>query len=171
MPDSNPVVGVSSAASPLPALASEKEIFKVRPNFIIPFSLVLLLWAVGAAFLWLFIKFGIINLIPIISPLTLEIIYIAVFFLVGLIIFLSWLRTAYILTNKRVELHFGIIGQGIISIALGQIENIVLKISFFGLIFNFGNIKIEPAGLTASINFSGISSPKTRKKQIEEARG
>ena len=169
MPDTSSVVSVSSAASSLPLLKSEKIIFQTRPHFIIPFSLIFILWTVGGLFLWLMLKFGIINLIPRIPVRTIEIIYLGVFLFVGLVIFLSWLRTEYILTNKRVEWRFGIIGQGIISITLAQIQNIVLKISIMGMIFNFGNIKIEPAGITASINFSGISNPKSRKKQIEEA--
>lgn len=170
MSDISSVISVSSAASPLPPLKSEETIFKTRPHFIIPFSLILILWTVGGLFLWMMQKFGIINLVPRIPIRTIGIIYVGVFLFVGLMIFLSWFRTKYILTTKRVEWHFGIISQGIISITLAQVQNIVLKISIMGIIFNFGNIKIEPAGITESINFSGIPKPKKRKKQIEEAR-
>jgi len=121
--------------------------------------------------LWLLIKFGTINFIPQVSPELIEIIYISAFVFVGLMIFLSWIRTEYILTSKRVEWRFGIIGQSVLSIALDHIENILLSISIIGRIFNFGNIKIEPAGLTSSIKFSEVSDPQRRKEQIEEAAG
>lgn len=169
MPNSSTVASVSSAATSLPLLSNEQIIFRARPHFIIPFSFILAIWAVGTLFLWLLIKFEIINFIPQISPLIIEIIYISAFVFVGLIIFLSWLKTEYILTSKRVEWRFGIIGQSVLSIALGHIENILLSISIIGRIFNFGNIKIEPAGLTSSIKFNGIADPQKHKEQIEEA--
>ena len=171
MPNSSTVASVSSSATSLPLLANEQIIFRARPHFIIPFSFIFIIWAVGGLFLWLLIKFGTINFIPQISPQIIETIYISAFVFVGLIIFLSWIRTQYILTNKRVEWRFGIIGQGVLSIALDRIENIFLTISIIGRIFNFGNLKIEPAGLTASIKFDEIPHPQKRKGQIEEAAG
>ena len=168
MPHSS-VISVSSSASPMPLLAGETIIFRTRPAFIIPLSFILLLWAVGGLFLWLLVRFGTLELIPFVSALTAEIIYLAVFFLVGLIIFLSWLNTEYILTSKRVEWRFGIIGKGTVSIALEKIQNIVLTVSIIGRIFNFGNLKIEPAGIISSIKFGGIGDPQTRKEQIEDA--
>lgn len=171
MPNSSLVVSVSDSASPMPLLQNEQIIFRIRPNIIIPLSFILLIWSVGGLLLYFFVKLKIFNLIPQISINVIDIIFISVFVSVGLIIFLYWLRTDYILTNKRVEWRFGIIGQGVISITLVKIQNIVLNISLIGRIFNFGDIKIEPAGLTASIKFGGIVNPKSRKEQIEEAIG
>ncbi len=171
MPHLSSVVSVSRFASPLPLLKSEVIIFRARPHLIISLSFIGLLWAVGGLFLRLLLKFEIINAVTFISTQILEIIYISAFAFVGLIIFLYWLNTEYILTNKRVEWRSGIISEGTISIALEKIQNIVLKISIVGRIFNFGDIKIEPAGIAAYVKFGGIKNPKLRKGQIEEAIG
>lgn len=168
---SSPVVSVSSAAMPMPLLASEQVIFRSRPHFIIPLSLIILVWAVGGSLLWFLVTQNVLVNLPLITPTTFAIIFIIALAFVGLAIFLSWLNTEYILTSKRVEWRFGIFGEKTISILLVNIENIVLTQSIIGRIFGYGDIKIEPAGLTARIVFGGIPSAKTKKEQIEGARG
>lgn len=165
------VVSVSSSASPMPLLADEEIIFRAKPNFIIPLSLILLVWTVGGLFLLLIINFGALNSLFFISPMVFKVIYLSAFFFVGFIVFLSWLNTEYLLTNKRVEWRFGIIGEKVVGIALEKIQNIVLQIGIIGRIFNFGNIEVEPAGISYSVKFGGISKPTLHKNQIEEAMG
>lgn len=165
------VVSVSSAAMPMPLLADEQIIFRSRPHFILPLSLIILVWAVGGLFLGFLIMQNILAALTFISPLTFSIIFILALAFVGFAIFLSWLNTEYILTSERVEQRFGIFGEKTISILLFNIENIVLAQSIIGRIFNYGDIQIEPAGLTARIVFGGIPSPLEKKDQIEETRG
>ncbi len=171
MPDNSTVVSVSSRATSMPLLAQEQLIFRLRPAIIIPLSFILFIWAVGGLFLWALINFKVLDGVPVITPRIFISIYIAAFAFVGLAIFLSWLNTEYILTNQRVEWRFGIIGEKAISISLGNIENITLNFNLLGRIFNFGDIKIEPAGISTSIIFKGITDPNNRKEQIENAIG
>ena len=159
----NPVVSVSNSASPMPLLSDEQVIFRSRPHFIIPFSLIILILGAGAILFFLLSKVNIFiipqNWILLIESL--------VFLLVAFIVFLYWILTEYILTTQRVEWRFGIIGKGVISIGLEKIQNIALSISILGRIFNFGSIKIEPAGISADINFNGIPNPTNKKEEIE----
>ncbi len=170
MPDEE-IINSSRSATPLPLMASEQVLFLVRPSFIITFFLILSLLLTGAAFLWILIFFNILNIIKIISPTIIITIYIAVFLFVALVIFLAWLNTEYVLTTKRVEIRSGIIGTGTISIALDKIQNVSVNIGIIGWVLNYGNVRIEPAGLTNSINFNNITSPKLRREQIEAAMG
>jgi uncharacterized membrane protein YdbT with pleckstrin-like domain len=169
MPD-NQKVNVSRAATPLPLLPGEQLIFLTRPNFVVMAGFVLSVLLVGAAFLYLLISTKAISVLSnFISPVVSISIYVAVFFIIGIIIFLSWLNTEYVLTNRRVEMRFGIIGSGTVSIALDKIQNIAVSIGVIGFILNFGTVKIEPAGLTQSISFSNIQSANLRAQQISEA--
>lgn len=171
MPPMPTVVSVSSAAMPMPLLPSEQIIFRVRPHLILPFSLIILIWLVGGLLLWFLIKQNALVVLPFISPITFILIFIFALAFAGLAIFLSWFNTEYILTTKRVEWRFGIFGEKTISILLLNIENLVLLRSIIGRIFNYGDIKIEPAGLTTRINFGGIPNPVVKKEQIEAATG
>ena len=163
------IVSFSKSISPIPLFSGENIIFQKRPNFLIPSSLIVFLWIIGASLFWAFYQMKLFKLLTFTNLETILYVYIGVFLFVGLCIFLSWYKTIYTLTNKRIEWTFGVIGQGAISIPLDHIENIYLKYSIIGRIFNFGNITIEPAGLSTRIIFSGISDAKNRKKDIETA--
>lgn len=165
----NPVVSVSSSASPMPLISGEEIIFRNRPNFIISLFLMVLLILVGGALIFILMNYGALDKLPFISPMTFILIFAGAILFVDLAIFLTWLNTEYILTSKRVEWRFGIIGEKTISIVLTNIESISLKQSIVGRIFNYGDITIEPAGISTTINFNGISNPKDKKDQIEEA--
>ena len=169
MPNTPTVVSVSSRATSIPLLAQEQLIFRLRPALIIPLSFILFIWAIGGLFLWALINFNVLDGVPIITPRIFTIIFVATLAFVGLAIFLSWLNTEYILTNQRVEWRFGILGEKVISIALGNIENITVGYNILGRIFNYGDLKIEPAGIGTIINFKGITRPEIRKRQIENS--
>lgn len=160
--------------SSMPLLTGENIIFEERQFFLIPLVLILLVWAGGVFLFWLFMaKLGLANMILQwhFSFNWFVIIYFGIFLFTGLVIFLVWFQNRFVLTNKRVEWHFGVLGNGYVSIALAKIENVSSTQSFSGLIFNYGNIKIEPAGLSMDIDFNGIARPSYRRKQIEEAAG
>ncbi len=153
----------------MPLISGEEIIFRNRPNFIISLFLMVLLILVSGALIFLIMNFGVLDVLPFISPITFILIFVGVVLFVDLAIFLTWLNTEYILTSKRVEWRFGIFGEKTISIVLTNIESISSKQSLVGRIFNYGDVIIEPAGISTTINFNGISSPKDKKEQIEEA--
>lgn len=170
MPNSNDIINSSNAATPLPLLSDEQVIFLTRPSFIITLFFIVVLLSVGGALLYLIINSQVLNSITFVSPMILIGIYVAVFLFVALIIFLSWLNTEYLLTNKRVEMRFGIVSSGTFSIALNNIQSVSVNIGVIGFILNFGTITIEPAGIVRRIVFGSIPHPKIRAEQIESAR-
>lgn len=163
-------ITATSNATPLPLVTNEQVLFLTRPSFIITFFFILALWLSGAALLYVIVSTHVLNSITFINHNVLIIIYIAAFLFVALIIYLSWLNTEYILTNRRVELRFGIISSGTVSIALENIQSVSVSVGVIGFILNFGTIRIEPAGLITPINFRGIPHPKLYAEQIESAK-
>lgn len=168
MPQENSISS-SSNTTALPLLSNEQILFLTRPSFIITFFLILLLWLVGAALLFVILNTNVLNLITVVSPAILISIYVAVFIIIGILIFLGWLNTIYLLTTRRVEVRFGIISHGAVSIELGNIQSVNLSVGIFGFILNFGTIRIEPAGLVTPIIFSNIPHAKIRSEQIQTA--
>ncbi len=168
MPDPNVIV--TKKATPLPLLTGEEIIFSVRPSFLVTFFIIIFIWLVGAAFFYLLYNFGVFKQIShFLSPTITIAIFAGAFLFVGLAIFLGWLNTIYTLTNKRVEIEFGVIGEGTLSIALPNVQDVISKRGLFGMLFGYGDVTIQSAGLTKEIVFKNIANPIGRKEQIENA--
>jgi uncharacterized membrane protein YdbT with pleckstrin-like domain len=86
------------------------------------------------------------------------------------VLFLNWICTKYYLTNIRLVEERGIIGKRIMSIWLDKIQDITVKFSIFGRIFNFGDIEIESAGTQGKIVFDSLPNPRKRAEDIESLR-
>lgn len=166
-----PQIVFSSNTSPLPLLKNEQTIFSVRPHFLITLSFIILTLIAGAGSLFLLwiSKIGSYTefLLPSWLLFTLLII---VFLSTSLIIFLYWSKTKYLLTSERVQIETGIIAKKVIGIPLNNIQNLKLETSFWGRIFSFGTIVIEPAGLETKIVFANIAEPRKRLKEIATAK-
>jgi uncharacterized membrane protein YdbT with pleckstrin-like domain len=86
------------------------------------------------------------------------------------VLFLNWICTKYYLTNIRLIEERGIIGKRIMSIWLDKIQDITIRFSIFGRIFNFGDIEIESAGTQGKIVFDSLPNPQKRTADIESLR-
>lgn len=153
----------------LPLLPNENVIFKTRSSIFILIVKIIGLVLLDIVITILFMRLDIakilglenykswINLAPTI-----------VIGLVGIIIFLDWFTTQYMLTNRRVEAVRGIFGTTSQSMAVEKINSVYEQESLFGRIFNYGTLVVKSASLGFQINLSDIPSPDNRKVQIEE---
>jgi len=91
------------------------------------------------------------------------------FIFVGVVIFLDWLCTNYYLTDLRLIDKRGIIGQRIVSISLGNVQDVTCRFGIWGRILGFGNIEIESAGTYGKIIFEFIPRPEDIQERIEKA--
>lgn len=169
MPTQSNIISVSKVAEPIPFLSEEKILFSSRPHGAIVSFFISTIIISGALIYYFLFTLCLKTFITGAQYREALSIFILAVFLVCFIIFLYWRTTHFILTNVRVELRFGIIAQGTISISLKNIENISSNISLLGTIFNFGTIKIEPAGISKSVIFSNIPSPNAKKELIEQS--
>jgi uncharacterized membrane protein YdbT with pleckstrin-like domain len=73
--------------------------------------------------------------------------------------------TEYLVTDKRVLEKYGWIATHSDDMPLTKIENITVNYSFWGKIFNFGDVCIQGANRN-NVRFTRIKDAETIKKQI-----
>jgi len=93
-------------------------------------------------------------------------IIILIFILHGIKLLIHYFTTEQCLTDKRVIRKSGLISRDIQEMRLSKIETVEYKQSFWGRIFNYGNIKVT--GTLTSFEFFSIDNPRIVKKDIDE---
>lgn len=162
----DPVFVTTTRATAVPLLPSEQVIFQVRKHLLFLITPIILMTVVAGA---LFIVAGTLALpSQLVGGLRIGIAVVTLF--IDLLIFLDWLGTTYLLTNRRVQFRFGIIGEQTKTIALGQITDTRVLIGVLGRIFNYGTVVVEAANINSEIQFRNISSAETRLEQINDAK-
>lgn len=73
------------------------------------------------------------------------------------------------ITNKRVIGKAGLFNKSIIDYPIEKVNNIVLKSSFWGMIFKFQTISVTGANDTNKIKFCGISNANQFKNSVTDA--
>lgn len=119
---------------------SEKVVIRVEKN---PIFLVLR-WIWGVLGFWLFF-------IPTLQAIKFTI---------------KYLTTEYLITEKNALEKRGWISTHTDEMPLSKIENIVVNYTFFGKIFNYGEISIQGTNRN-HINFYYIKNPENLKKNIK----
>jgi len=163
------VIGVGPALEPIPLLPSERVIFSVHPSLVPLITFLSLILLVGGGLATAFFFLGVAAIIgrPQLAPLLVLIPAVAGF-LVALVVFLNWLNTIYTLTDLRVQVEFGILGERTKSIDNRDIQSVQLDQGLLARIFNYGDIVIRSAQQPVVIDYLTISSPKERTQQIQE---
>lgn len=77
----------------------------------------------------------------------------------GLFDFFQWFNRKYIITNLRVIQMSGVINKDVIDSSLEKVNDVKLTQSFFGRIFNFGNVEILTASDLGTNLFKTIGNP------------
>jgi uncharacterized membrane protein YdbT with pleckstrin-like domain len=100
-----------------------------------------------------------------------NIIGLILFIFSGLLVYAPYLivnKSEFAVTSKRVIIKVGILRTRSLELFLSKVEGITVNQSFFGNIFNFGDIVITGSGGTKEM-FSGIQSPLDFRKAVQQA--
>ena len=102
-------------------------------------------WVFGILFFWLL-------LIPLIKAIRYHI---------------EFVTTEYAITDKKVIEKYGLLSVVCDEMKLEKIENVTISKTFWGNVFNYGDLHIQGANRN-NVNFSGIKYPEEAKKMIHQ---
>jgi uncharacterized membrane protein YdbT with pleckstrin-like domain len=142
-------------------IPGEEVIFILRPSYFILLSQILPIFVVMAALFFIFYSSG----------LSYWWVYVAALVAGGFIVavvFLHWYSTIFELTNKRVKNRVGIFGSREEEISLDDIQAVDVDQTFWGLVFNFGNVLIKSSGASREVDFTNITSPKKIANRVSD---
>jgi hypothetical protein len=84
--------------------------------------------------------------------------------------FLSWHQKEYIITDRRVVLHEGVLSVSSFDASLDKINNVYHNQSFLGRLLNYGNVGLETASEMGTTTFELLSRPVDFKNSIVRQR-
>lgn len=88
----------------------------------------------------------------------------------AVIVFLQWKMERYIVTNYRIIQLEGIFNRGTFDSALEMINDVQMKQSIFGRMFNYANVNIITGSDIGLNDLAGISHPFEFKRALLEAK-
>ncbi|WP_031460486.1 PH domain-containing protein [Chloroflexus sp. MS-G] len=88
----------------------------------------------------------------------------------GFLDFLRWNSEQIVITDRRVLQIRGVFNKRVIDSSLEKINDIELRQSIIGRIFNFGTIEILTASGAEGVNVMGIEAPLEFKRALLEAK-
>jgi hypothetical protein len=88
----------------------------------------------------------------------------------GVLDFFNWFNRKYIVTTWRVIQLSGVVNKNVIDSSLEKVNDIELTQSFFGRIFQFGNVEILTASDIGVNKFNTIRNPVQFKNYIINAK-
>ncbi|MEI6490249.1 MAG: PH domain-containing protein [bacterium] len=145
---------------------NEKVLYQGKPNF----KAYLVSSIVGLVFAVCILSFFVFNFT---NVLFLTIIVGGVVLIGGIFLTkLSYQRTLYVITDKRVIIQSGIIGRDFKSIDYDRIQNVSVKVGIVGIIFKVGTINIftgEMETVSTGQNTSSMQSKYDRFIYINDA--
>jgi len=154
--------------SPLPLLPNENIIFKERSSIFVLIVKIIGLAILDVLVTLIFIKLDVAQLLGLESfSMWVNLAPTIALGIIAIIIFLDWLTTQYTLTNRRVDVTRGVFGTSSQSMSIDKINSVFEQESLPGIIFRYGTLVMKSASLGFQINFTDISSPDTKKQQIE----
>lgn len=83
---------------------------------------------------------------------------------------LIWRQHKYVITDRRVIQIFGVINKNITDSSLEKVNDVKMEQSFFGRLFNFGDIEILTASELGINRFTFISDPVQFKTAMLNAK-
>ncbi len=84
--------------------------------------------------------------------------------------FLRWNAEQYLVTDRRVIQIRGAFGKTVIDSSLGKINDVALRQSFLGRLFNFGTIEILTGAEEAINVMDGMQAPLDFKRSMLDAK-
>ncbi len=84
--------------------------------------------------------------------------------------FLNWRQLQYVITNRRVIQISGIFSKNVSDSSLEKVNDVQMAQSFFGRLFNYGDIEILTASELGANNFRRIANPVRFKTAMLDAK-
>lgn len=78
--------------------------------------------------------------------------------------------TEFAVTNKKVVEKYGLFSTHCDELALDKIENITVNRTFWGKIFNFGDVRIQGTNRN-DVNYRFVKNPEQVRKEINNIKG
>lgn len=83
--------------------------------------------------------------------------------------FFWWLAKKITIDNRRVTLQSGVLSKDERSIPLGRVQDVGVRQSLLGRMFNYGNVRIESAGGgSTEIQMNNVSNPRSIRYELVE---
>ena len=84
--------------------------------------------------------------------------------------FMVWNSHKYIITNRRVIQIFGVFNKNVTDSSLEKVNDVKLEQSYFGRMFNFGDVEILTASELGINRFTSIGNPIEFKTTMQNAK-
>ncbi|MGH2619597.1 MAG: PH domain-containing protein [Anaerolineales bacterium] len=84
--------------------------------------------------------------------------------------FLNWRQLQYVITNRRVIQLSGIFSKSVTDSSLEKVTDVQMSQSFFGRMFNYGDIEILTASELGANKFRRIANPVRFKTAMLDAK-
>lgn len=84
--------------------------------------------------------------------------------------FMVWNSHKYIITNRRVIQIFGVFNKNVTDSSLEKVNDVMLEQSYFGRMFNFGDVEILTASELGINRFTSIGNPIEFKTTMQNAK-
>ncbi len=169
MPSHEPSIVNTHSLSTLPLEPGEETIFSVRFHIIILLFRLIVIAALTMGLRFLLESadetFGGLSA-TVLQAINLAPLVVGGF--LGLILVLNYLLTRFLLTTRRAQVRSGILSFGELNIPLSQVDNVDTKVGLFGLVFNYGTIRLASGNSILVVNFAGIPDAKRRGDIIED---
>ena len=93
-----------------------------------------------------------------------------VFFLFwpSLFLFLRWITTEYVFTDRRVIVRQGILTKRGRDVPLAKINNVSFYVPFLGRILNFGMLDIQSAGENDGLSIKDVPNVESIQRDVYE---
>ena len=91
-----------------------------------------------------------------------------VFFLFwpSLFMFLRWITTQYVFTDRRIIVRQGILSKSGRDVPLSKINNVSFFVPFLGRILNYGRLEIQSAGENDGLSIKDVPSVESIQRDV-----
>jgi uncharacterized membrane protein YdbT with pleckstrin-like domain len=102
-----------------------------------------------------------------ILPAILTLLSFGIFIFLLIWVFLRTKTSEFVLTDKRVIIHVGVLSSKSIEILLNKVEGIGVQQGLFGRMFGYGSLVVGGTGGTKEV-FKFIENPFEFRKQVQQ---
>lgn len=84
----------------------------------------------------------------------------------GVVPYLKWLTTHFVVTNRRVIMRSGVLGRSGRDVPLFRINDVTFEHSFFERVLGAGSLIVESAGERGQVTLADIPHPEDVQREL-----